>query len=80
MVLFVPSMESMEELEWTAPVYNTMSRFRTVGESWDSENFCEKGVISRDGWAVIVDGPRPRFTDDPDWMWTAGISLLSFPS
>ena len=59
---------------------DTMSRFRTVGESWDSENFCEKGVISRDGWAVIVDGPRPRFTDDPEWTWTAGISLLSSPS
>ena len=57
-----------------------MTRFRTVGESWDSENFCEKGVISRDGWAIIVDGPRPRFTDDPEWMWTAGISLLSSPS
>lgn len=62
------------------PYIDTMSRFRTVGESWDSENFCEKGVISRDGWAIIVDGPRPRFTDDPEWMWTAGTLLLSSPS
>ncbi|KAK8805573.1 hypothetical protein WA158_002229 [Blastocystis sp. Blastoise] len=42
-------------------------------ESWDSSNYCEKGVISRDGWAIIVDDRRPRYTDKYDWMWTEGV-------
>ncbi|KAK8809645.1 hypothetical protein WA158_000588 [Blastocystis sp. Blastoise] len=42
-------------------------------ESWDSDNFCEKGVISRNGWTIIVDDRRPRFTDNSEWMWTEGV-------
>ena len=30
---------------------------------------CTMGIISRAGWALVDDTPRPRFDDDPDWPW-----------
>ncbi len=30
---------------------------------------CTYGVVSRSGWVVVDDTPRPRFDADPEWPW-----------
>lgn len=39
--------------------------------SWVNDSHCEEGLVSRDGWALIEDGPRPRL-DSSQWQWSTG--------
>jgi alpha-glucosidase len=49
---------------------NLMGTARTL-DGVDGRTELDKGILSRDGWAVVDDSNRPLF-DDSDWPWAVG--------